>query len=129
MSAEVMEKNIELKSGVSRVFTNPDADAAREYFRGKSRALKPKLATVEEVVRTMIGDGDYIAIGGFGANRILQPSATRSSGRERKAWVSRPYLDARLPDSFGRGGVQPVRYRLYHRARGARTLPQRASVH
>jgi len=51
MSAEVMEKNIELKSGVDRVFTNPDADAAREYFRGKSRALKPKLATVEEVVR------------------------------------------------------------------------------
>ncbi len=70
MSADVMERNTELKSGVNRLFTNPDADAAREFFRGKSRALKPKLSTVQDVVRTMINDGDYIAIGGFGANRI-----------------------------------------------------------
>ncbi len=64
------EKNYKLKSGQNELFTNPDADAAREFFRTKSRVLKPKLSTVEEVVRTMLHDGDYIGIGGFGANRI-----------------------------------------------------------
>lgn len=60
----------ELKSGINRLLTDPDADHAREFFRGKSRALKSKLSTVEDVVKTMVNDGDYIAIGGFGANRI-----------------------------------------------------------
>jgi glutaconate CoA-transferase, subunit A len=32
--------------------------------------MKSKLSTVTEVVKTMINDGDYITIGGFGANRI-----------------------------------------------------------
>ncbi|HDP79232.1 MAG TPA: CoA transferase subunit A [Spirochaetes bacterium] len=59
-----------LKTGQNQLFTDPDADNARAFFREKSRALKPKLATVESVVRDMISDGDYIAIGGFGANRI-----------------------------------------------------------
>ncbi len=68
MSSEVKEKV--LKSGTNELFTSPDADAAREFFRHKSRALKPKLTTVEDAVRTMIKDGDYVAIGGFGANRI-----------------------------------------------------------
>lgn len=60
----------ELKQGINELFTDPDPDRAREFFRNKSRALVPKLSTPEEVVRTMIKDGDYIAIGGFGANRI-----------------------------------------------------------
>jgi glutaconate CoA-transferase subunit A len=64
------ERNFELKSGQNELFTNPDADTAREFFRTKSRVMKPKLSTVEEVVRTMLHDGDYIGIGGFGANRI-----------------------------------------------------------
>ncbi|MCU0576686.1 MAG: CoA transferase subunit A [Desulfobacterota bacterium] len=64
------DNNFVLNSGQNELFTNPDADAAREVFRKKSRALKPKLSTAEEVVRTMVQDGDYIAIGGFGANRI-----------------------------------------------------------
>lgn len=68
MSNEVREDV--LKSGTNELFTSPDADAAREFFRHKSRALKSKLTTVEEAVRTMIKDGDYVAIGGFGANRI-----------------------------------------------------------
>ncbi|HDP24027.1 MAG TPA: CoA transferase subunit A [Deltaproteobacteria bacterium] len=70
-----LKENIEQKenaliSGQNDLFTNPDADAARQFFRTKSRALKPKLSTVQEVVKTMLNDGDYIAIGGFGANRI-----------------------------------------------------------
>lgn len=70
MSNELKEKDHVLKSGTNELFTSPDADAAREFFRHKSRALKPKLTTVEEAVKTMIKDGDYVAIGGFGANRI-----------------------------------------------------------
>jgi glutaconate CoA-transferase subunit A len=62
--------DIDLKSGLNELFTNPDADSAREFFRKKSRALKPKLSTAGEVVKSLVHDGDYIAIGGFGANRI-----------------------------------------------------------
>ena len=65
-----MNMSNQLKSGQNELFTDPDADKAREYFRNKSRALKPKLSTVDAVVREMISDGDYVAIGGFGANRI-----------------------------------------------------------
>ncbi len=63
-------QTIDLKSGRNELFTDPDPDHAREFFRNKSRALKPKLSTVSKVVRDMISDGDYIAIGGFGAIRV-----------------------------------------------------------
>ena len=65
-----MNMSKQLKTGKNELFTDPDADNARAFFRTKSRALKSKLSTVEKVVSTMIDDGDYIAIGGFGANRI-----------------------------------------------------------
>ena len=67
---ESIKNTIELKTGQNEIFTDPDADHARSYFRNKSRALKPKLSTVQDVVRDMISDGDYIAIGGFGAIRV-----------------------------------------------------------
>jgi len=67
---KITQKSNELQSGQNELFTNPDADVAREFFRTKSRALKPKLSTVEEIVRNDIHDGDYVVIGGFGANRI-----------------------------------------------------------
>jgi glutaconate CoA-transferase subunit A len=67
---KIAKKSNELKSGQNELFTNPDADVAREFFRTKSRALKSKLSTVEEIVRTYLHDVDYIGIGGFGANRI-----------------------------------------------------------
>jgi glutaconate CoA-transferase subunit A len=63
-------ENSNLKSGLNQLFTDPDVEKARSFFRNKSRAMKSKLTTVSEVVTTMIEDGDYIAIGGFGANRI-----------------------------------------------------------
>jgi len=65
-----MNMSVQLKSGRNELFTDPDPDKAREFFRHKSRAMKSKLSTPEEVVKTMVNDGDYIAIGGFGANRI-----------------------------------------------------------
>jgi len=65
-----MSKAAELKQGQNQLFTDPDADTAREFFRHKSRAMVSKVTTAEEAVKTMIKDCDYIAIGGFGANRI-----------------------------------------------------------
>jgi len=62
--------SMELKQGVNELFSDPDADRAREFFRQKSRAMVNKVTTVSEAVRTLLNDGDYIAIGGFGANRI-----------------------------------------------------------
>lgn len=52
------------------LFTDPDADRARDYFRGKSRKMTVKVAEVREAVQRFVHDGDYLGIGGFGANRI-----------------------------------------------------------
>lgn len=59
-----------IEKGVGRIFTDSDADKAREFFRHKSRALVSKLTTVKEAVKELIKDGEYISIGGFGANRV-----------------------------------------------------------
>lgn len=57
-------------AGERRLFTDPDADKAREFFSGKSRKKVDKTTTVREAVSRLIRDGDYLGIGGFGANRI-----------------------------------------------------------
>jgi len=62
-----------LDQGVNPIFTDPDPDKARAFFREKSRAMVDKRMTEKEAVETFIHDGDYFAAGGFGANRI--PSA------------------------------------------------------
>lgn len=49
---------------------SPDVNAAREFFRHKSRAMIDKRLTVREAVERFIHDGDYLAIGGFGSVRI-----------------------------------------------------------
>ncbi|MBN1828564.1 MAG: CoA transferase subunit A [Deltaproteobacteria bacterium] len=59
-----------LEQGIGRIFTDPDPDKAREFFRQKSRKMENKLTTVTDAVQKFIHDGDYLAIGGFGANRI-----------------------------------------------------------
>lgn len=53
-----------------RFFADPHPDHARTAFQQKSRALSRKVVTVQEAVATLIHDGDYLAIGGFGTNRI-----------------------------------------------------------
>ena len=58
------------EEGVGRIFTDPDADRARAFFRGKRRKLEEKLMTVKEAVSRFVHDGDYLVLGGFGANRI-----------------------------------------------------------
>lgn len=60
-------------SGTGVLFTSPDADAARAVFASKSRQLIDKRMTVAAAVQTFVKDGDYLALGGFGADRL--PSA------------------------------------------------------
>ncbi len=57
-------------AGTGRLFTDPDPEAARLFFRAKKGALVDKVMTVSQAVSTFIHDGDYIACGGFGTNRI-----------------------------------------------------------
>jgi len=64
-----MEKDI-LKKGIGELFTSPNADEMRSFFRGKKKQLKSKLTTVSEAIDQYLNDGDYLAIGGFGGVRI-----------------------------------------------------------
>lgn len=59
-----------LKEGHNPLFMNPDPDEARDFFRTKSRVMTDKRMTVKETVDQFIPDGCYLAIGGFGTNRI-----------------------------------------------------------
>ena len=55
---------------VGELFQSPDVNAAREFFRQKSRAMIDKRMGVPEAVARFIHDGDYIATGGFGSVRF-----------------------------------------------------------
>ncbi len=58
-------------AGEGKIFTDPDADKAREYFyHEKPRKMVSKETSVKEAVSALVKDGDYIGVGGFGANRI-----------------------------------------------------------
>ena len=59
-----------LAAGAGPLFTDPSPDTARAFFREKSRALTDKVMPVREAVSKFVRDGDYLASGGFGANRI-----------------------------------------------------------
>lgn len=59
-----------LDEGVNPLFMDPDPDKARDFFRGKTRAMVDKRMTEKEAVERFVTDGCYLAIGGFGANRI-----------------------------------------------------------
>ena len=59
-----------LPHGDGPLFTDPSADRARAFFATKPRALADKVTTVADAVARLVHDGDYLAIGGFGADRI-----------------------------------------------------------
>ncbi len=59
-----------IAQGIGKVFSDPDADKAREFFRHKHRRLESKVMTVKDAVEKYAHDGDYLCVGGFGANRI-----------------------------------------------------------
>jgi glutaconate CoA-transferase subunit A len=52
------------------LFSSPNSDHARAAFATKPRGLVDKVMPVEEAVRRFVRDGDYLATGGFGTNRI-----------------------------------------------------------
>lgn len=58
-----------LESGIGPVFTDPDPDEARAFYRGKKRTKTNKVMSLKQAVETFVHDGEYLAIGGFGANR------------------------------------------------------------
>ena len=58
------------RESVGTLFTDPSADHAREFFARKPRALVDKLTTVADAVARLVNDGDYLALGGFGGDRI-----------------------------------------------------------
>ncbi|HEX4589478.1 MAG TPA: CoA-transferase [Gemmataceae bacterium] len=59
-----------LPTGNGPLFTEPSADALRAVFRKKPRSLTDKLTTVSDAVGRLVRDGDYLAIGGFGCDRL-----------------------------------------------------------
>lgn len=59
-----------LPAGTGPLFADPSANALREAFRAKPRALTDKLTTVAGAVARLVNDGDYLAIGGFGCDRL-----------------------------------------------------------
>ncbi len=72
-----------LSRGDGPLFVDPSANHARQFFSTKARALVDKVTTVAEAVRDLVHDGDYLAIGGFGCDRI--PTAvTHEIVRQRK---------------------------------------------
>jgi glutaconate CoA-transferase subunit A len=59
-----------LPQGSGNLFSDPSANGARQGFVAKARAQTDKLTTVPEAVARLVRDGDYLAIGGFGVDRL-----------------------------------------------------------
>ncbi len=57
-------------AGQGELFADPSSSKLRAPFPRKPRALTDKVTNVADAVRQLVHDGDYLAIGGFGTNRI-----------------------------------------------------------
>ncbi len=55
---------------VGPIFTDPDPDKARAFFRKKRVAMVEKVMSVSDAVGKFVSNGCYLASGGFGTNRI-----------------------------------------------------------
>lgn len=58
-----------IEMGMGELFSDPDPETARSFFRTKSRKLQNKVMSLKEAVAQFVHDGEYLGIGGFGANR------------------------------------------------------------
>src|ERR1041385_4650123 len=56
--------------GQAPLFSDPSCESARHFFVNKPRGCTDKLTTVSDAVARLVNDGDYLAIGGFGCDRI-----------------------------------------------------------
>lgn len=59
-----------VERGSGELFAPHDPDEARLFFRSKDKSLRNKVMRVRTAVERFVHDGDYLAIGGFGTNRI-----------------------------------------------------------
>ncbi|MBI3823980.1 MAG: CoA transferase subunit A [Planctomycetes bacterium] len=59
-----------LSQGAGPLYADPSANRAREFFRNKPRALIDKTMSVKDAVARFVQDGDYLAVGGFGGDRL-----------------------------------------------------------
>lgn len=62
----------DIEKGRGQLFTDPHPDLAREFFRNekrKAKSKKDKVIPLKAAIEQFVHDGDYLAIGGFGANR------------------------------------------------------------
>jgi glutaconate CoA-transferase, subunit A len=58
-----------LEKGIGTIFTDPDPDKARAFFQKKNRKMDNKLMPLNDAISQFAHDGDYLIIGGFGADR------------------------------------------------------------
>jgi len=58
-----------IDQGEGTLFTDPDPDKARAFFRKKNRKMENKVMELKDAVAKYVQDRDYLGIGGFGANR------------------------------------------------------------
>lgn len=61
---------VELKKGTGPLFVDPNVEKAREFFAARHIGRSNKLMSAADAVAKFVHDGDYIASGGFGSNRI-----------------------------------------------------------
>lgn len=57
-------------TGTGPLFMPPDEDAARQAFHARPKSLTDKVMPVAEAVKRFVSNGDYLAAGGFGGDRI-----------------------------------------------------------
>ncbi len=58
-----------IDQGEGILFTDPDPDKARAFFRQKNRKMENKVLDLKDAITKFVKDGDYLGVGGFGANR------------------------------------------------------------
>ncbi len=58
-----------IDQGIGPLFADPDPDKSRSFFQTKNRKMVNKVMDIREAIEKFVHDGDYLAIGGFGANR------------------------------------------------------------
>lgn len=73
-----------IEQGQGLLFSDPDPDSARAFFRTKSRKAVNKVMDLEKAIATFVHDGQYLGIGGFGANRTPIAACHEIVRQERK---------------------------------------------
>lgn len=59
-----------IDQGRGELFSDPDPDKIRSHFKGKNRKMVNKVMNLNDAVSKFVHDGEYLATGGFGTNRV-----------------------------------------------------------